>query len=231
MQGSRLYAFSMDRLLYLWLHRLGLMGRENLLETGSLIGRGMTVVDVGANIGVYTAAFARTVGETGAVIALEPAPANLRALRKACQVNNWSNVEIHGIAAAECEGTRLLACSSFNSGNNALSSCIPAGVSVDVPTMTLDTLLGERRVDFLKIDVQGWEADVLRGATRILRKNRPLTVRLEIWPKGLRRAGSDPAEILEILDRSGLSVEKPGPSELAAACRGRGYFDITACAR
>lgn len=221
----------MDRLLYLWLHRLGLMGRENLLEIVSLIGRGMTVVDVGANIGIYTAAFARSVGAAGKVIALEPAPSNLRALRRAHQVNNWSNVEVHGIAAAECEGAMLLDCSSFNSGNNVLSPNALPSASISVPTVPLDKLLGDRRVDFLKIDVQGFEANVLRGATRILQCNRPLIVRLEVWPKGLRRAGSDPAEVLGILEQCGLSVENPTPAKLAAACRNRGYFDITARAR
>jgi hypothetical protein len=62
----------------------------------------------------------------------------------------------------------------------------------------------------------------------MLRRNRPIAVRLEIWPKGLRRAGSGLEEILEILASCGLEVVAPRGEELQAAWRDEWYFDLSA---
>ena len=227
-QGDRLFGLTADRLLYLWLHKLGLMGARNLYEIAGHVRPGMTVVDVGANVGVWTAAFSRSVGPSGCVVALEPAPANRRALEQAKQSNGWENVEIHALAAADSEGSMLLQCSSFNSGNNALSARGGSDDAVRVSTVRLDSLLAGRSVDFLKIDVQGWEAAVLRGAKETLRCNRPIAVRLEVWPTGLRRAGSGLCEILEILEECGLKIGDPRGAALEAAWRRKWYFDLSA---
>jgi FkbM family methyltransferase len=224
-RNNRFFGFSADRLLYLLLHRWGLMGRDGLREIEEFIRPGMTVVDVGANVGIHTAEFSRLVGPGGKVVALEPAPFNLLALHRAREANDWSNVEIHGVAASDAGGEMGLECSPFNSGNNALSSC---GGGVTVRTVRLDSLLAGTPVDFLKIDVQGWEAAVLQGALETLRRNRPIAVRLEIWPKGLRRAGSGLEEILEILASCGLEVVAPRGEELQAAWRDEWYFDFSA---
>jgi FkbM family methyltransferase len=204
------------------------MGANNLREIAGLIRPGMTVVDVGANVGVWTAAFSRWAGPRGRVIALEPAPANLLALQQAKQRNAWANVEIHGVAAADSEGTMFLECSSFNSGNNSLSLGGGTNKAVQVQTVRLDSLLAGTRVDVLKIDVQGWEASVLRGAKETLRRNRPIMARLEVWPAGLRRVGSNLDEILEILASCGLEVVAPRGEELQAAWRDEWYFDLSA---
>lgn len=229
-RGDRLFAFTADRLLYLWLHRLGFMGRDGLKDISARICPGMVVVDLGANVGVFTAAFSRLTGPLGKVIALEPAPANLRSLACARQANKWMNLEIHALAAADNEVGLALDCSPFNSGNNSLSRNRTGDGIVSVSTIRLDTLLAGQRVDFVKIDVQGWEASVLRGALETLRHNRPLTVRLEIWPKGLQKAGSNVGEVLELLDDCGLVVEEPLSSNFDAIMRKKSYFDLTATA-
>jgi FkbM family methyltransferase len=146
-RNNRFFGFTADRLLYLWLNRCGLMGSEGLRDIEICIRPGMTVVDVGANVGIYTAGFSRLVGPNGKVVAIEPAPSNLRPLLMAREVNGWSNVEIHGLAASDREGTMALECSPFNSGNNALSN---HGGGVAVRTVRLDSLLAGARVDFLK---------------------------------------------------------------------------------
>jgi FkbM family methyltransferase len=230
LNGTRLYAFTADRLLYLWLHRLGWMGREGFQEMETAICPGMTVVDVGANVGVFTSAFSRLVGPSGRVFSLEPAAFNLRALRKAKVANHWTNVEIFDAAASDLDGSMFFTSSFYNSGNNSLSLANSKNGAVVVPTVRLDTLLAGQRVDFLKIDVQGWEASVLSGALETLRCNRPLTVRLEIWPKGLRRAGSSVEEVLQILAQCGLAVAHPVGLDFEAALRKHAYFDLMASA-
>lgn len=225
---ARLYGFTFDRLLYLWLHRAGLMGRLGLEEMAGHVSEGMTVVDVGANVGVYTSLFAQLVGPSGRVIALEPAPDNWRALDKAFTTNRWNNVEIHQLAAADRSGLMYFERSSYNSGNNALSlqSGREGGESVEV--VRLDDLLAGRKVDFIKIDVQGWEAAVLRGGEQTLVGNRPLRVRTEVWPAGLTRAGSSPEEVVGLLERCGLRINAGDKSKLRSIKNVNHYFDITA---
>jgi FkbM family methyltransferase len=170
------------------------------------------------------------VGPSGRVFSLEPAASNLRALRRAKAANNWTNVEIFDAAASDLDGSMFFTSSFYNSGNNSLSLANSKNGAVVVPTVRLDTLLARQRVDFLKIDVQGWEASVLRGALETLRCNRPLTVRLEIWPKGLRRAGSSVEEVLQILAQCGLAVAHPVGLDFEAALQKHAYFDLMASA-
>ena len=224
---ARLYGFTFDRLLYLWLHRAGLMGRSSLEETASVVSSGMTVVDIGANVGVYTSILAELVGPSGRVIALEPATDNWRALNKALAANRWSNVEIHRVAAADRNGHMYFEQSFYNSGNNALAETSNAD-SDAVEVIRLDDLLAGRKVDFIKIDVQGWEAAVLRGAGQTLSQNRPLCVRVEIWPTGLLQAGSSPDEVVALLEKAGLQIDRDDKVKLAGSATSRGYFDIVA---
>jgi FkbM family methyltransferase len=178
-------------------------------------------------VGLYTWLASRCVGSQGKVIALEPSLSNWQALSKAKQANGWSNVEIHRIAAADRNGSMYLEQSSYNSGNNALAETSTAG-SDAVEVMPLDELLAGRKVDFIKIDVQGWEAAVLRGASQTLSQNRPLCVRIEIWPIGLRQAGSSPGEVVALLEGAGLQIDSDDKMTLAKSAASRGYFDIMA---
>ncbi len=225
---ARLYGFTFDRLLYLWLHRAGLMGRAGLQEIVSHVSQGMRVVDVGANVGVYTSLFAQLVGSSGRVIALEPAPDNWRALNKALTTNRWNNVEIYQVAAADQSGRMCFERSFYNSGNNAL--CLESGRdgAESVEVVRLDDLLAGRRVDFIKIDVQGWEAAVLRGSEQTLERNRPLRVRAEVWPAGLIRAGSSTDEVVELLEARGLQINADDKGKLNSIANVDKYFDIMA---
>jgi len=225
---ARLYGFTFDRLLYLWLHRAGLMGRAGLQEIVGHVSRGMTVVDVGANVGVYTSLFSQLVGSSGRVIALEPAPDNWRALDKALATNRWNNVEIYQVAAADQSRRMYFERSSYNSGNNTL--CVKNGHenTESVEVVRLDDLLAGRKVDFIKIDVQGWEAAVLRGGEQTLERNRPLCVRTEVWPAGLSRAGSSPDEVLKLLEMRGLQISADDIRKLNSITNPNKYFDITA---
>ena len=65
-----------------------------------------------------------------------------------------------------------------------------------VDVARLDQVLAGKRVDFLKLDVQGWELEVLRGMTGLFAPNPALRLFVEYWPNGLRRAGNEPAELL-----------------------------------
>jgi FkbM family methyltransferase len=173
------------RLLYLDGQRF--VAERNLIR--SLLRPGMRVVDVGANLGYFLLLLESVIGPRGEVVCLEPEPDNLRELARNVRVNGLGNVVVLPIAAGDCDGFAPL-----RRGINAVVN--PGGSeSFTVPLRRLDSLLSAP-VDFIKIDVEGFELQVLRGAQRVLQQ-RP-TVVVEVHP-GLLDSTHRIAEILELL--------------------------------
>lgn len=140
-----------------------------------------TFVDVGAHIGRYTVMVAKTLGINGKVIACEPSPDTFSALMRNIRVNNLSNVTALNLAVGDRDGTGIL---YFHGTDPILHSLVrKAANSVPVTIRTLDSLLSELKIDDLKlvkIDVEGAEMLVLRGAKETLQKYHPLTVIVEV---------------------------------------------------
>ena len=205
--GGRFDPPSADRLAYLWLHKLGLMGRDRVLLEAQ-VRPGMVVADIGANVGLYTHLLARCAGEHGFVYAFEPDPDLFASLEANCRTNGVVNARLHNVALGAQDDTLTLRRARFNSGDNRLSrrESSPARGEVSVPVRPLDELLEGRPLDFIKIDVQGWELEVFKGMRGQLTGSRPLRIYFEFWPAGLRGAGSDPAELLAFLRQHGLSL-------------------------
>lgn len=224
-------ANSWDRYLYLSLHKCGLMGKAAQRVVSSIVGRNMTVVDAGANIGLYTGLLSRLVGSAGKVISVEPDPDNFAALRAAVEANRWANVECHDCALHNRQESLLLLRDPCNSGNHALANraLLPeVGGLKAVEGRSLDELVGQRRVDFIKIDVQGWELRVLQGARKIMASGAPLSLLVELWPQGLERNGSSAAEVLELLESFSFRLLDPTDGRPFKAPPTRGYQDVLA---
>ena len=141
---------------------------------------GMTAVDVGANIGWYSSIFAGGVGSSsvpqGRVFAIEPYPDNLKRLErsKALLPSPEILVIIRGVCS-DIDGTASLFLNRFHPGHTLMKDFAQGlsftGQTITVPSITLDTLAREHRIDridFLKIDVESAELLVIRGAQRIL---------------------------------------------------------------
>lgn len=146
-------------------------GTEALLRY--ILKPGDTFVDVGANVGFYTRIGSTLVGETGRVFAFEPLPAALRLLKM--NTESLTNVVVDASALSDHQGEE-----DFHVREQGDTSSLLAGEpgsKVRVAVTTLDRrLLGEdaTRVDFMKIDVEGAELSVLRGATKMIEKYQPL---------------------------------------------------------
>lgn len=138
---------------------------------------GAVVLDLGANLGCFALPVARRVGPTGRVICVEPVPDNATHLRQAIAGNGLTNITVVEAAVGATEGTQRISLSRTSQGH---SGVIDRGAeAVVVPLTTVDQLvasLGLPRVDFIKMDVEGMEADVLRGAVATLRQHRPRVV-------------------------------------------------------
>lgn len=146
-----------------------------------LLQPGMTVLDVGAHNGLYTLLANKRVGAQGRVIAFEPSRREQKRLRLHLRINGISGVRVEPFALGASEGTADLYVPQGRS--TSFNSLRPPAVSepiklVCVPVTTLDRYLEKVQidtVDFVKLDVEGAELDVLKGATALLTKQpRPI---------------------------------------------------------
>jgi FkbM family methyltransferase len=159
---------------------------------------GMTIVDVGANIGYYTLLFSKLTGESGHVYAFEPEPENFALLQQNLARNNRTNVKVFNAAASNQRGESFLYLSTENHGDHQAYPSDVERQKVRINVTPLDDCV-TGPVDLLKMDVQGFEAHVLNGMHSIIATSSCLTIFTEFWPEGLRRAGSDAAEFLQQL--------------------------------
>jgi FkbM family methyltransferase len=148
---------------------------------------GMTVVDVGANVGLYTLMASGLVGEAGRVVAVEPNSENCRLILLSLDANQAGNVELLPVALDRRRGWSNLS-SHFGSNGGLVAedaSSLASGWSEIVASFALDDLV-QGQVDFLKIDVEGAEGRVVAGAQGILETSRPIVtteLSLEMLPR------------------------------------------------
>jgi len=166
----------------------------------SLICQGMTVVDIGANEGIYTLHSGLAVGSFGKVYAFEPVPDTYQRLLKHIRLNNTSNVLAFPFALADTEGVATFHLGK-NSGEGSLFR-VDTPRTITVRTLTLDSFLAEQRiehVDIVKVDVEGAEMHVLRGMHGLLsRPGKPILM-LEFCPSHLHAAGFTPSQLFDAI--------------------------------
>ena len=164
---------------------------------------GMTFIDVGANDGYYTLFAAQKVGERGRVLAVEPSTRERTNLQRNIARNGLGNVTVVPVAlGAACGTAGLRLAQGAHSGHNTLGHFANEGVQADsveqVTVRTLDDVVAEqkfKRIDVIKIDVEGAEASVIAGGKSTLCSMRPVIV-LEISDKALRGQGSDAQRLI-----------------------------------
>lgn len=205
--GADFEACSLDRLAYLFLHKLGRMGGKERAFFHREIQPGMRVVEAGANLGVYTLLLSRLVGPTGKVFAFEPDPRLFAALQRNLEGNEIRNVVPIPKALGSAPATLALKTYGFNSGDNRLGANPSASDVTQVEVVALDDILAGEPVDFVKMDVQGWELEVFRGMKRLWGANPQLRLYFEFWPYGLRQAGAAPVDLLHLLQESKWRIE------------------------
>jgi FkbM family methyltransferase len=169
----------------------------------TLLKEGMTFIDIGAHVGLFTLPAAKWVGKTGRVVGFEPHPANFEMLSKNAKANHV-NVELVNAAVSDVAGTVQLHPSTFNSGDHQIyQSGNRKGVTV--ACVKLDEFISsDERVDLIKMDVQGAEAAAFHGMERVLRNNASVKVIWELSPSQLKDAGADAATLLGWLESLGF---------------------------
>ena len=159
---------------------IGIYERDKQEACRRLIRPGMTIYDIGAQAGFYSLAFSRLVG-SGQVFAFEPLPENCANLLDHLSANDVENVKVHQIAVSDYSG---LVDFQFDT-SNAMGHITSVPSRCRVYAVTLDELTSKSKLpfpDLVKMDVEGSEADVLRGAVGLLRDKQPIwMVALHGW--------------------------------------------------
>lgn len=166
--------------------------------------RGMTFVDIGANIGWFSARAGRLVGQQGKVISFEPRTETFKALNRTMQDNGFSSFfESYNAAVGPAPGETEIGW-SHNSDNPGGTWTLPEGWLRDqfrnagatmqkAPVLKLDDVIRDRKVDFIKIDIEGAEPLAFDGASNVLRKSRPL-IMSELNPRALQAVSNRSAK-------------------------------------
>jgi FkbM family methyltransferase len=174
-----------------------------------LLKPGMTVVDIGANIGLYTAIAAKAVGPAGRVIAVEPESRNAQLMRQTLALNQFKNVEVVQAAVSDTTGPGQLFLNEENKADHRIFDRESSRAVMPVDVYRLDDLLAKlavRRVDVMKVDIQGAEALALQGMRRTLIDNADIRAIIEYWPWGITQAGGDPRSVLRSIRAMGFQV-------------------------
>jgi FkbM family methyltransferase len=202
----------------------------------------MTFVDVGANVGLYSALALSTPGFRGRVLAIEPHRESRVYLEKTIQSNAaaGASTAIVGLAASDRAETLTLYQNPDNKGDNRLYPDALLHGEETVGADTLDNICRQHGIasaGFIKIDVQGAEAKVVRGASGLLSASSDCILMTEFWPYGLARCGADALEYLDMLRDLGFRLyELSGnhgtltaistPRQLLERTQGRRYANL-----
>ena len=194
----------------------------------SHFGADMTFIDVGANVGLYSALALSTPGFRGRVLAIEPDSESRLYLQKTVGSNGAALIS--ELAAADRPGTLTLYKNPENKGDNRLYPDPLLSGEETVAADTLDNICrryGIASAQFIKIDVQGAEAQVMRGATGVLAGSPDCILMTEFWPYGLARCGADGLGYLEMLRDLGFRLHELSGSRLASVSDPRALVERT----
>lgn len=208
-QGSKMILDLNDVGISRELAAYGVHEANSTAEVKRIITPGMRILEVGANIGYYALLETKLAGSTGHLYAMEPSPFNFSLLERNLKLNGLANYDLYQTAAGSQKGTAKF----LLSGRSNLSTFIEredlTGEEVDVSVITLDDFLADKQVDFIRMDVEGYELEILKGARVALAKDlKPKFFFIEVHSELLHKKQSSAKEIIILLKKYGYEVKK-----------------------
>jgi len=204
--GNKIYehAFPVYRLCYRVFKAHTDRAERRLLKR--ILSAGDVVVDVGANIGIYSQFLSRCVSLTGLVHSFEPSPDNFKHLQSA--TGKLGNVRLSQVAVGEYSGrSKLYLSDKLNVDHRTYATQGDSRGILEIDIIALDDYFKPgQRVDLIKMDIQGYELHALRGANRLLADNPNIKLLLELWPYGLKQAGANWLELIDTLQAKNMSI-------------------------
>jgi FkbM family methyltransferase len=142
---------------------------------------GDTFYDIGANVGFFSIIAAKLVGNTGKVYAFEPGSGNAHSVRHNAQLNNFSQIEVIAKAVSHTSGSGQLLLAKYSGGHTLAIADAPPDLAgeVTVDLVSIDDLIAQNKIkppNFVKVDVEGAELDVLKGMTETIKTYQPTVI-------------------------------------------------------
>ncbi|MHA7733118.1 FkbM family methyltransferase [Nitrosopumilus sp. S6] len=186
----------------------------------SLLKKNMYCLDVGSNIGYYACLESNVVGNSGKVISIEPSPINFKYLKKNIELQNKTNTEVYNFACGnENSEIEFLVSDRSNWSRVSTEKFIDAPPDaiiqkIRVPMKTIDSFVEEKslpRLDFIRMDVEGFEVNIVKGMCRTLEKYKPL-IHMEIHLFLIGISGTK--QLLENIEKHGYDILYYIPREM-----------------
>jgi FkbM family methyltransferase len=202
--GLQIHVNSVDH-LQLLIYYLGVFEARSVSILRQIIKPGVTVVDVGANIGLFTLESALATGPNGRVISIEASPAHVRMLRENLRLNAIENATPVEVAVGDSSGEALLTRPDGGNFGMFTLGAVRGDDAHRVSVRRLDQVLEEQgvsRVAVIKMDIEGSEYRALRGAERILERDRP-AILIELNETALRWCDASCSAVKNLLHDAG----------------------------
>jgi len=190
---------------------------KNILE--KIVTRGMNVIDIGANIGLFALLLAELVNSQGKIYAFEPNPKTESFLRKNIEYNHFNNVEPFCKAVTNYSGTANLKVKGHAVGHYLTKKELSDSEMITVDTITIDDFVTNEntKVDFIFMDAEGSEENIMKGMVKTLKNNPNLEIITEFNPTALYLTGTSSESFLNLIESLGFSFyiihEKKGKFE------------------
>ncbi|MEK7551540.1 MAG: FkbM family methyltransferase [Patescibacteria group bacterium] len=169
---------------------------------------GDIILDIGAHIRYYTLIAAKIVGNKGKVYAFEPDPKNFQILKRNTEENKYKNVVLVNKALSNKSGSIKLFLNKENTGDHRIYDSADNRKSINIQAITLDDFFKDKakKVDLIKMDVQGAEVHIFNGGNNLIKRNNNIKILTEFWPHGLELCGSSAKEYGTILKENKFKI-------------------------
>ncbi len=205
--GNRMAGHTMDRYVALWFWKTRLLEYEVIGLLSQLCAPGMKILDIGANVGLYTLLFAQHTGSSGTVWAFEPDLGNADMLKHNLRLNAYENVVVDTRAVGSMSKKGKLFLSESHQGDHRLFQAEDARESIEVDVVAIDDIFQNGEcIDIVKIDVQGAEELVLAGMQQLISRSENLTIIVEIVEDEMAAPGCSAASAVVMLESLGFRL-------------------------
>lgn len=174
-----------------------------------ILKKGMHVVEVGANIGYFVLQEHIILGNTGKLYAIEPNPMSVEYLEKNVKINSMKNVKVMNIGVGDQSGEMtFLMSKKWNLSrfqNEKKTSTTDILKEIPVKIKTLDSLFANKKVNFIRTDIEGYEYQMIKGAQKVLSNNQDLIIFLEFHPYMMKK--KQRKEMAIILKKNGFKIK------------------------
>ena len=186
----------------------GIREPESTNAIKNFIKEGDVVVDIGANLGYYALLESRIVGSKGIVYAIEPSPSNVDGLNENIKLNGYTNIECFTIGIGDKKEIAKMFISPHSNLNSLViqkNKKIIGNIYIQITTLD-DFLKGKKQPDFVRMDVEGYEYNIIKGMDGLLNSKKPLKIFMELHPHIMEKDKT--TFVLKSLMESGFEIKK-----------------------